>query len=219
MKMHIKYKQLLIHTIRYAVGGGIRAVGALGFTFIFTRMFLPAQFGYYSLARSLIVFSTLILTEWIKQAINRYLPGAKTKKEVEISKNTIVLYTYLLTLLFLVIIIILGLLNINIEFQYINLIFSSLLMIWIFSIYNICLQTLSSEIQSGRHTVAKIMKSAGRLIFPLLLIYLLTKKIKFLILGETVGLGLVIPYMWKRANLKLSFNQLFQHFSLFTKYL
>ncbi|ADL13641.1 polysaccharide biosynthesis C-terminal domain-containing protein [Acetohalobium arabaticum] len=208
------FSTLLYHVLRYGIGGLTRAGASLGFTAIFTRIFLPAKFGYYNLVRSIVLFVTLMLTEWMKQAINRYLPSLEDLNEKRIAKNTIVLYILLFTIFLLILNIIILFIKPYFGIWFNKLCFATVSLIWGLSIYKVCLQVLSAEIKSNYHTLIKTLRSMGRLFLPLILVFLISKKVEYLVWGEAIGTFLIIPFMWKLADLELSITYIIKHIKI-----
>lgn len=205
---------LLYHFFRYGIGGLIRAGSSLGFTALFTRIFVPEDFGYYNLVKSIVLFSTLISSEWIKQSISRYIPSIKNIKEEKIAKNTIAIYILFITIFFSFLNLIVFIFKNHFNFQFYEMIYAAIFLTWSLIVYQICLQVLSAEINSSYHTLLKSIKSLGRLGFPLIMIFVFSNRIEYLLWGEFIGTILIIPFIWKITNMKLSLSYIYKHFKI-----
>jgi O-antigen/teichoic acid export membrane protein len=209
MNQPLSYELLLKQILLYAPGKILPAIISLTFAAIFTRIFSTEAYGLYSLLLGTSVLLTAVLSQWLQQATNRYLPSVDTKESLLISLTTIglgnlciVITTFILLVPTLLVTLEIGIIGIE-----------SYLAITLFVITGSLFGSLGVVLQAmmkvRHYTVYNILKEVLRLSISIIIVLLIHKEPSSLIWAAGASGIVLIPFMWKLNNMpspKIFFN-------------
>lgn len=184
--------------------------GIVGFVSIpiITRLFLPQEYGNYSLVMATVMVLTTLLG-WLTMSIIRFYPAYERDKKLDYFFGSIINLTFI-TIFALVLIFIIFLLSIK-TYLSSNLYLLMFIGVGIFivtAIFNVLQHILRSKRQVGFYSGFAIWKSVSGLALGLILIVLCKFGIEGLLLGIILGVGIILPLLWKNSVGKASIKNL-----------
>lgn len=191
----------LVQVFGYLPGTIIPLVCGLIFSVVFTRIISAEEFGKFNLQVSNVTFVVALLSQWLQQSANRYLPKSGGVEAVESLRKAFSLGIFLNTTFMLV-----GYTLVRYGFGLGRHMFpwSAFLLALGMSVFI----PLSVVFQADRipklYSFYVSLSAIGKVLFSFLLIYVFGRYAGSLILGAALAYIVIIPGMWRSARLKVS---------------
>lgn len=177
------------------------APGIVGFISIpiITRIFLPQEYGNYSLAMATVMVLTT-LGGWLPMAIIRFYPAYERDKKLDLFYGNILRLTFI-SILVIIFTYLIFIFSIKIHISS-KLYFFMLIGICVFiaiAIFNVLQYFLRSKKQVGWYSRFAIWKSVMGFGFGIALIFLFKLGIEGLLWGIVLSISFVMPFLWKKS--------------------
>jgi O-antigen/teichoic acid export membrane protein len=222
-KDYLSLKSLIHQVVVYLPGILLPAFVGIAYISVFTKMLNAFQYGQYSLTLNLALLISVLASQWMKQAINRYLPTIPNQDgRIELKKTIIIgleaigfaivglgIIGYLFGDLFL-------------PAQWQPFFLAAGFLILILCIYDPLLAVLQADMCAEKYTYYAIANSVLKLVFSLLIILLIIKHSVALLWGTLISTAVLIPFLFRslqfpyqalllrKRDLKTVFNRLKQ---------
>jgi O-antigen/teichoic acid export membrane protein len=180
----------------YAPSQFLPALTAFITTPILTRLFPPAEYGYWALAANLSAFLVALAVSGYGSAVIRYYPIYKAKSTLNIFLATLV-SSIVVTILVIGVLSTIGILLFK-EYLPINLIhlFPIILLIFISqSIFSVFIAALRAQARSGYFTSFQLMTNYGGLALGLLLVLVFGLRVEGLLWGSFIAVIISLPLL------------------------
>lgn len=197
-------RQLLFRQIlAYVPGSILPAFVGLASAAIFTRIFSTDEYGRYSLVLSIITLATALASQWLLQAINRYLPGASdiaTRQEVkQVAAMGVILVAGLLGG---VTVIVLSFRNL-LPAEWQEFVLPGTLLMVTTSAFNPLGVVLQAEMQAGLFSRYALANAVAKLLFSVFIVFAITHTPSGMVWGAVLSTAVLIPILWRQAGLPL----------------
>lgn len=194
--------RLIALIVNYIPGIVVPTLIGLLSTAIFTRIFNADEYGKFSLAFSIATLVAAMSSQWIQQAVNKFIPATTNTSELSCHKMTIagsiVYESFLLIFLF---IIIYPFLADSVSSVWLPLVAPAAIFAFALFVVNVLLSTLQAQMKAKRYSFFNFMNATLRFILSLAIVFLLYRNVNGLLWGGSVGLLLMLPFMWRAAEL------------------
>lgn len=202
MQMRLPQNKVCRLVITYAPGTVLPTLLGLLSSAVFTRVFSTFDYGRYSLMLSVSMLSTTILSQWVQQAINRFIPGHQSSEELSRYKQTVA------TILALIVVLVLVLVAVFAPFAswivpagWAPLLVPGIALILSTTLFNVLLSLLQASMLAGRYTVYNVAGAVLKFLLSLLMVMCISRHVSSLIWGAAIGVAILIPSLWKKADL------------------
>jgi O-antigen/teichoic acid export membrane protein len=200
---NLNLRLLLRQVLAYVPGSVLPAFIGLASAAIFTRVFSTEEYGRYSLVVSVATLGTALASQWLQQAINRYLPGAldnATRQEVKrVAAMGVILISGLLGSLTLIIVLFRNLL----PDEWKEFVVPGALLMVTTSAFNSLSVIFQAEMRAKQYSFYILSNSFGKLIFSLLIIFTVTRAPSGMVWGAVLSTAILLPILWYRAGLPI----------------
>ena len=185
----------------YAPSQLLPALTAFVTTPILTRLFPPAEFGFWAMASSIAAFMVAIAVSGFGSAVIRFLPSYKIKSTLRIFFATIInSVNVTITIVVIASYIIFFLFKSLLPPEIIQ-VFNLIILIFVFqSIFNIFIAVLRANGQIGSFTTFQLLSNYGGLAFGLLFVVVFRMRIDGLLWGTILSLFLILPLLIIKAT-------------------
>jgi len=199
----LNLRLLLRQVLAYVPGSILPAFIGLASAAIFTRIFSTDEYGRYSLVLSIITLATALASQWLQQAINRYLPGASdiaTRQEVkQVAAMGVILVAGLLGGVTLIVLSFRNLL----PAEWREFVLPGTLLMVTTSAFNPLGVVLQAEMQARQFSYYALANAVGKLILSLLIVFTITRAPSGMVWGAVLSTAMLLPLLWYRAGLPL----------------
>jgi O-antigen/teichoic acid export membrane protein len=192
---------ILKQILQYTPGSVIPALVGLASTVIFTRMFDSQQYGEYAVATSTVAMGAAVASQWLRQGINRYLPGAGVWGSTSIKAAIAICLCFVVAGIMIPAII--------------AWLFSSASGVAVWRVYYwpvallVCVTTvfgsltvvLQAQMRALRFTIYQISEVSIRFLLGLTLICFVCHHPVSIIGGAVLGVSLLIPTVWHEIRM------------------
>lgn len=169
---------------------------------VFTRVFLPDEYGYYSIAMSTALLITALGAEWLKQGINRFLPGEQRAHRVKRLKAAASLATSgLVVALLLVAVPVVALVNVLAGSIWLAYAVPAALMVVTGVVFGVAGVVLQAEMRAARFTWIRVSESLARFGLAVAIVFTVYRNAGGLIWAAAASLGLAGLIAWRAAGL------------------
>lgn len=197
----LNLRLLLQQILAYVPGSILPAFIALASAAIFTRIFSTDEYGRYSLVLSVTTLATALASQWLQQAINRYLPGASniaTRQEVkQVAAMGVILVAGLLGGVTLIVLSFRNLL----PAEWREFVLPGALLMVTTSAFNPLGVVLQAEMQARQFSYYTLANAVARLILSLLIVFTFTRAPSGMVWGAVLGTAMLLPLLWYSAGL------------------
>ena len=192
--------------IRYAPSKFLPAIMSLLWSYVFTRVFLPDEYGIYGLCISIVGPLATIFTEWAAQPIGRFYAEYSERKLMNV-------YHAVLKDLAKIVLVIISLVVISaiVYFffearKYLFLISTTALLLFSNCLTNLIIPILPASLDSKAYNAISILRPLLRVIFALSLVYCLDRNVSFLLLAEALSFLVLLFPLIHIVNKKFAIN-------------
>ncbi len=198
----LNLRLLAAQVLNYIPGSILPAFISLISAAIFTRVFSALEYGQYSLVMSVITSIVAISSQWLQQAINRYLPAVTNEKERRWIKQ-VTAVGFVLTCLFLVGVSIptWALVVITLPSQWQRFILPAILFVVAMSAFNSVSVVLQAEMQARRFSYFSLANAAGKLVLSIVIVFTISREPAGMVWGAALSTILLLPILWYRADM------------------
>jgi O-antigen/teichoic acid export membrane protein len=175
--------------------------GIVGFISIpiITRLFVPEDYGNYTLVMATVAVLTTILG-WLPTSIIRFYPAYERNRKLDMFYGNIINLNFISILaITLIALICLYSIKTQISSKLYLLMYFGIGVFAVTSILNVLQYFLRSKRQINWYSGFAVCKSIGSLGIALLLIFFLTRGIESLLLGAILCAVIILPLLWKKA--------------------
>ncbi len=200
----LNINRLFKQIVYYFPGTILPAFLGLLSTAVFTRLFGAIEYGQYSLVLNFSLLLTAILTQWLQQSINRYIPTAtEPLARVEL-KNAIAGSLVLILAATVIVVLVLFLVHDKLLGNKWQPFFlpSMILVLGMSLFYPICI-VLQAEMRAKEYAIFNLLNSIFRFVLSLLVVYLISSNVQALLWGAATSVLLLVPFLWHRVQLNL----------------
>ncbi|PER75499.1 hypothetical protein CN487_27665 [Bacillus cereus] len=190
---------------KYAMATLIPAIINVLSMMIFTRIFLPSEYGLYSLVITTTNIVTIILSQWIVQSIQRYRHAYTVENKKEEFNNYLIYMMQVITIGTLLSAVILNVFLVGFR------IMEDYLMYWLSvviiisqSIYSILITLYQADLRPQMYRNYQILNNVLKFSFIMLLIIFVMRDIRILLIGTIISNIILISMMICNSNLKFS---------------
>lgn len=166
---------------------------------IITRLFLPGDYGNYSLVIAAVsILSTLV--GWLSMVIIRFYPAYELNRNIEEFYATVIILA-IISIVVVSFIVLIGLIAFGsyIPSQLYALMLIGILMFGLTSFFGVLQQFLRASRQAALYCGFSIWRSVTMIGFGLLLVFFLGFGIDGLLWGSIISLAVIFPFLWKKA--------------------
>lgn len=193
-------KDFLKDAIKYLpaqIAPGI--VGFIGIPII-TRLFVPADYGNYSLVMAAVAILT-ILSSWLPVSIVRFYPVYERDKNLDIFYRNIINLTFI-SILVVSLIFLIFLLSIksHLSSKLCLLMYVGIGVFIVTSLFEVFQEFLRIKRQVGWYSRFAVWRSIGSLGIGLLLIFFLKRGIEGLLWGAILCVVIMLPLLWRKVK-------------------
>ena len=189
-------KKFVGDLVTYMPSMFLPALTAFITTPILTRLFPPAEYGYWALASSVISFLVALAVSGLGSAVIRYFPTYKAKSNLDvffatiaISISTIIIAVAALSFLTLFF------LKTYLPFTLIQLLPIVILIFIVQSIFSVFIAVVRAQQRSGSFTIFQLVMSYGGLGIGLLLVVVWGFRVDGLLWGSFIAIFLTLPFL------------------------
>jgi O-antigen/teichoic acid export membrane protein len=161
---------------------------------IFTRLFLPADYGIYILVLTTVSILTTVGTSWIDNAILRFFPIHKERGEVKLF-HTNVLFLTLFSVITIGVLFLVASYLITIS----SLFRLGVLLFIVSALSSVGLYLLQAKRAATKYSIFSVWRSVLGFLLALTLIFALKSGVAALILGPILASAIALPWLWKFA--------------------
>jgi len=161
---------------------------------IFTRLFLPGDYGIYILVLTTVSILVTVGTSWIDNAILRFFPIHKEKGEVKLF-HTNVLFLTLLSVITIAILFLVASYSLPIS----SLFRLGILLFLVTAISDVGLHLLQAKRAVTKYSIFSVWRSVIGFLLALTLVLALKSGVAGLILGPFLATAIALPWLWKFA--------------------
>ncbi len=198
----LSLNRLLKQIIMYAPGSIIPVVMGLLSAAVFTRIFSTSEYGQYNLVLSITALITAIFSQWLQQAINRFIP-AKEKADEQIKLKYIIVSSLGLigVLIISLVLIIIPFLFQKVPSDWKPFFLPGILLILGMSLFNPLSVVLQAEMRAREYTFYTVCNSILKVLLSIAFVFVVIKQAQGLVWGAAVSALLMIPLLWRKARL------------------
>ena len=203
----LNLRLLYSQTLNYMPGSILPAFISLASAAIFTRVFSANDYGQYCLILSITTFIVTISCQWLQQAINRYLPAAISDEEQKSIKQMATAGLALILILVStsgVLISVIGL--IAFSPQWAHFLLPTTVFVIGMSIFNPVGVVLQAQMKARTFSCFNLANAAGKLIFSLVIVFMLKRDPAGLMWGSALSVILLLPILWRKADMPSVFK-------------
>ncbi|AOQ23309.1 hypothetical protein MTAT_18410 [Moorella thermoacetica] len=212
----LNLRLLLRQVLAYVPGSILPAFIGLASAAIFTRIFSTDEYGRYSLVLSVTTLATALASQWLQQAINRYLPGASDIATRQAVKRVAAMGVILVSgLLGGVTLIVFSFRNF-LPAEWREFVLPGALLMVTTSAFNPLGVVLQAEMQVRQFSYYTLANAVARLILSLLIVFTITRAPSGMVWGAVLSTAMLLPLLWYRAGLPLP--NLLLHKELWSNY-
>lgn len=212
----LEMRLLVGQVLAYIPGSILPAFIGFASAAIFTRIFSTDEYGRYSLVLSVTTLGTALVSQWLQQAINRYLPGASDIATRQAIKRVAAMGVILVSgLLGSGTLIVLSLRNL-VPAEWREFVLPGALLIVTTSAFNPLGVVLQAEMQARQFSYYTLANAIGKLILSMLIVFTITRAPSGMVWGAVFSTAMLLPLLWYRAGLPLP-NLIF-HKELWSNY-
>jgi len=198
----LNLRLLVAQVLNYIPGSIMPAFISLASAAIFTRIFSALEYGQYSLVMSVIALIVAISSQWLQQAINRYLSAATNDKERQrIKQATVVGFVLTCVLLVGVGILTWALAAITLPSQWQRFILPAVLFVVAMSAFNPVSVVLQAEMQARRFSYFSLANAVGKLVLSIVIVFTISREPAGMIWGAALSTILLLPILWHWADM------------------
>ncbi len=184
--------RFLTDTLRYLSAKSLPAIIAIVSPVLFTRMFVPEAYGMYSLVVSIVIPVCVILSEWGAQPIGRYFSEYQQQGRLETYRATLMLLLLLVGLAASIVGIGLSGFLSHVWGGYMGVAAGALLLTQ--SLYSLMLPIMAASLDPWGYRFFEIIRSLLQFAISLILILLIGRNPALLVLGQALGLAILLPF-------------------------
>lgn len=198
----LNLRLLAVQVLGYVPGSILPAFISLASAAIFTRVFSAGEYGQYSLIISVTALVTAMSSQWLQQAVNRYLPTTTSEAERQRIKQVtaagVVVICGLLagagTLAYI-------LLPLTMPPQWQGFFLPAALLVIATGAFNPVGVVLQAEMQARRFSYYNLANAAGKLVLSLLIIFTVSREPAGMVWGAALSAILLLPALWRQAGM------------------
>ncbi len=200
--MKAELVNLIKKIIIYVPSKMIPAFISLASASIFTRVFSTKEYGNYSLALSMAALLIAVLSQWLHQSINRYLPGIKLEEaKKEFKQNAVFGLIINLVILIIISILCFPIMNYLLSVEFKKIVLFCMMYIFTQMIFIFNGMILQAEMKAKQYTKFTVINASIRFAVAILLIFTIKRDIAFLFLSTVISNLLLIPFLMKVTNI------------------
>lgn len=194
----LNLKLLLVQVLNYVPGSILPAFISLVSTAIFTRTFSAVEYGQYSLIVSIAALIIAMSSEWLQQAINRYLPVAASEKERQWIKQ-VTAVGIILTCVILVFssILIYILASSTLPLQWQCFVLPTTLFIITMSALGPVSVALQAEMRARQFSYFSLANATGKLVLSIIIVFMISREPAGMMWGAALSTILLLPILWR----------------------
>lgn len=192
--------------IKYAPSKFLPAIMSLLWSYVFTRVFLPDEYGIYGLCISIVGPLATIFTEWAAQPIGRFYAEYSERKLMNVYR-AVLKYLARIVLVMISLVVISTIVYFFFEARkYLFLISTTALLLFSNCLTNLIIPILPASLDSKRYNVISILRPLLRVVFAFSLVYCFGRNISFLLLAEALSFLILLLPLISIVNSKLAVN-------------
>ena len=192
--------------IRYAPSKFLPAIMSLLWSYVFTRIFLPDEYGIYGLCISIVGPLATIFTEWAAQPIGRFYAEYSERKLMNVYR-AVLKYLARIVLVMISLVVISTVVYFFFEARkYLFLISTTALLLFSNCLTNLIIPILPASLDSKTYNVISILRPLLRVVFAFSLVYCFGRNISFLLLAEALSFLILLLPLISIVNGKLVIN-------------
>lgn len=192
--------------IRYAPSKFLPAAMSLLWSYVFTRVFLPEEYGIYGLCISIVGPLVTIFTEWAAQPIGRFYAEYSERKLMNVY-HAVLKYLARIVLVIISLVVISAIVYFFFEARkYLFLVSTSALLLFSNCLTNLIIPILPASLDSKAYNVISIFRPLLRVVFAFSLVYCFGRNISFLLLAEALSFLILLLPLVSIVNDKLAVN-------------
>ncbi|WP_405080393.1 lipopolysaccharide biosynthesis protein [Paenibacillus chitinolyticus] len=206
---------LIKHSLYYLLARGVPGITNLLATIIYTRIIAPYEYGQYSMILSIVNICNIVLFNWIRLGLLRYMPSYTDKRNNILSTTLVSFCTIILLTAVLGSI---GYFLIPLSEQFHKLFILILIMLWAQAFFELNLELLRSELSPIKYGFVSTAKSIITLIFSVIFLLLGSGFVGIVwgaILGFIFSFTIQIKKTWSNARLHLIDPALIKDFLIY----
>lgn len=192
---------MLHQLLRYLPGSLLPAAVSVVSTAIFTRIFQASEYGQYVLVTSVTSLLVVVVSQWLQQSTNRFLPQAMQDGSTGSVKSVIVRVLSLITLAILAGAFVLWLVSRWYSWDT-NLIVSGAAILLVTCLAGTMLAALQAQMLAKQYSLFRVLESVLRLAITLALVFFIARTPLALLWGHALSTGILLVPLWLAADLK-----------------
>lgn len=193
---------MLRQLLRYVPGSLLPAAVSVVSAAIFTRTFQANEYGQYVLVTSVTSLLAVVLSQWLQQSTNRFLPQAMQEGNAGQVKGVIVR-----SLLLLAMAIIVGTFVLWLVLRWYNwdtnLLISGAAILLVTCLAGTILAALQAQMLAKQYSLFRVLESVLRLAITLVLVFFIARSPLSLLWGHALSTGIMLVPLWFAAELTL----------------
>lgn len=192
--------------IKYAPSKFLPAIMSLLWSYVFTRVFLPDEYGIYGLCISIVGPLATIFTEWAAQPIGRFYAEYSERKLMDVY-HAVLKYLARIVLVMISLVAISAIVYFFFEARkYLFLVSTTALLLFSNCLTNLIIPILPASLDSKTYNVISILRPLLRVVFAFSLVYCFGRNISFLLLAEALSFLILLFPLISIVNGKLAVN-------------
>jgi O-antigen/teichoic acid export membrane protein len=214
---YLNIRLLVRQSLAYVPGSILPALIGLTSAAIFTRTFSDEEYGRYSLVLSVITLATALSSQWLQQAINRYLPGAtnitthqKVKRVAAVGIIIILGFLACVTLM-------LFSFRSFLPNEWREFVLPGALLMVATSSFNPIGVILQAEMKARLFSRYALANAIAKLFFSIFIVFVIVHSSSGMIWGAALSTAMLLPLLWYRGGLP-SPNSLLHNKKLWSNY-
>ncbi|KKM13019.1 hypothetical protein SY88_00135 [Clostridiales bacterium PH28_bin88] len=197
----ISTKNMLRQLLRYVPGSLLPAVVSVVSAAVFTRVFQASAYGQYVLVTSVTSLLAVVLSQWLQQSTNRFLPQAMQEESTELVKGVIVRGLWLITMAILAGTFFLWLVLRRHGWDA-SLLVSGAAVLLVTCLAGTTLAALQAQMLAKQYSLFRVLESVLRLAITLALVFFVARTPLALLWGHALSTGVLLVPLWLAAGLK-----------------
>lgn len=192
--------------IKYAPSKFLPAIMSLLWSYVFTRVFLPDEYGIYGLCISIVGPLATIFTEWAAQPVGRFYAEYSERKLMDVY-HAVLKYLARIVLVMISLVAISAIVYFFFEARkYLFLVSTTALLLFSNCLTNLIIPILPASLDSKTYNVISILRPLLRVVFAFSLVYCFGRNISFLLLAEALSFLILLFPLISIVNGKLAVN-------------
>lgn len=197
LDLQLLFRQVLA----YVPGSILPALVGLVSAAIFTRTFSAGAYGQYSLVLSVSALATALSSQWLQQAINRYLPGATDIATHQAIKRAVALGMLLIVAVLSGVSLLLILFHNALLPEWQGFILPGALLVMTISVYNPLGAMLQAEMMANLFSRYALANAVAKLLFSIIIVFAIIHTPSGMVWGAVLSTTLLLPMLWRRGGL------------------